>query len=293
MAKKETGNNLVDAHVWILYTVLAVTGLICASGKIALEERMLGIHFSSHQVFKGAEGTVAKPGVMALDFGKLIGVRNAADYDEAVIGLDLVNSWVWTAAHAPDIRGLIWKENAPQGDFLAGRSRYVRHFTVGFQRIFIGFDRVFPLFGLHHISHLQRWRRTEILDKYFSIDRHSFVVGAKGDNRNGLSADPGTLASNQGILGHVGAFLSSAIQEQRQDDVSEDQDRRTSRPKKLFIVLGFAISLGSLKLLFKVLDYVYLCAGFNIDMAVGGMVLALVLFVCGGFIVLSGFGMLP
>ena len=70
--------------------------------------------------------------------------------------------------------------------------------------------------------------------------------------------------------------------ENADEGINEDEDGSELRPKKLFVVAGFILSAFALALLFKTLNYVYLKPGFNVNVAFGGLVAALGLWLLGG-----------
>lgn len=73
--------------------------------------------------------------------------------------------------------------------------------------------------------------------------------------------------------------------------VNENQASRYLRPKKLPFVAGLVLCAFGLMLVFKVLNYVYLNTGFNVNMAVSGFFFGAILFWVGGWVMFSVLGM--
>ena len=80
-------------------------------------------------------------------------------------------------------------------------------------------------------------------------------------------------------------LIREAYQATSQGNINGEQPSRDFRPKKYFLAVGCILILGGFVLISKILDKVYLCTGFNVNMAVGGFFLAL-------FLVWIGFGII-
>ena len=156
------------------------------------------------------------------------------------------------------------------------------------------------------LDHIQ----AEILDYYLPGLRSSRIVEC--DDRKPLSPAvcPPTSQVNvfdvhkrlELLLGEVGVqgnlpsgkvdgFVRQASLDASDYGIYEDQASADFRPEKLFIVLGYIISVVSIKLLFKTLDNVYLNPPFNVNRSVAMFFLALALFLVGGFLVVHGIGL--
>lgn len=92
------------------------------------------------------------------------------------------------------------------------------------------------------------------------------------------------------IVGY--ALASQQALEGRESGGQQEQSGGYFSPKKLTVLVGFIIALGGFILLSKVLDKVYLCPGFNVNVAVGGFFLAAVLVWLGLGMVLHALGFL-
>lgn len=103
------------------------------------------------------------------------------------------------------------------------------------------------------------------------------------DRTNTVYPDIWSVGRIEGIAGHF--KLASHY-----NCINENQDSRNLGPKKLLFMGGFVLVALGLMLLFKVLNYVYLDAGFNVNMALGGFFLAAVIFWAGGCLILVSIG---
>jgi hypothetical protein len=139
------------------------------------------------------------------------------------------------------------------------------------------------------------WNWTKILNLHTKGERSSFG-GRYGANlprirhlmlqelnSNSIYADVWSVRGVEGVASHL--QLKSGNK-----GIQKDQSCGHLRPKNLFLALSAALIIGSLYLLSKTLDYVYLKRGFNVNLAVVLFFLALGLFLCGGWLLGLGVG---
>ena len=114
------------------------------------------------------------------------------------------------------------------------------------------------------------------------INRIKFPIIASFTTNHIYSVYPNirTIRCVESILGN----LHLAIGE---EGVSENEGGGYFGPKDLFLACGFILSSFGFMLPFKIIDYVYLDLGFNVNVAVGGFFLALAIFMAGGFLFVS------
>jgi hypothetical protein len=94
------------------------------------------------------------------------------------------------------------------------------------------------------------------------------------------------LISHEKVLGFIQRSTGQISLPDSDKSISKHQPGSNLYPEKLPIAGGLILCALGITLLFKVLNYVYLDTGFNVNMAVGGCFLALAIFVVGGLLVL-------
>jgi len=146
---------------------------------------------------------------------------------------------------------------------------------------------IFPKYYSSDRNLVNRWR-LPIVDKV-EIGSEQLILGK---SRINYRPDIWPLVANE-IIPRLGYGVASQTTLPTSESSSyKEQSGGDLSPKKLFIVMGFVVGLGGLVLLFKVLNKVYLSAGFDVNMAVGGFLLAGLLVVLGMLIVLRSVGLL-
>ena len=121
-------------------------------------------------------------------------------------------------------------------------------------------------------------------------DSLEFPVSMKFNHRTRFTFR-GFARGDKGIYRDIGSFFIGAVNEQGKSDIDKQQKGRYFRPKQLFFIVGCAVFLSGCVLLSKVLNKVYLDAGFNVNMAFGGFVAAAVMFWFGGWIIVHTLGL--
>jgi hypothetical protein len=105
-----------------------------------------------------------------------------------------------------------------------------------------------------------------------------------------IEAHNGTLRDGKLFFAGLRNVSSEVSHPEGQSGIHEDQHGGYLRPKKYLIAVGCALVLGGFVLVSKVLDKVYLDPRFNVNMAVGGFCIAMILFLAGGWIVFAVLG---
>jgi hypothetical protein len=152
-----------------------------------------------------------------------------------------------------------------------------------------------PPFRLLGYEHVRRWSLASI--RHPSVEEEGHVKLWLQRQLNIVSVDPWTLIENHGftrrlstVLGSIGGSLSGTPLPESKPSVDEDKPGGYFSPKKLLVIAGIGISICGFVLVFKVLDKVYLCSGFNVNVAFCGFFVAMFITLVGMYLVFRGFG---
>jgi hypothetical protein len=299
------GNNLVDAHVLFTLFWVAVTGLlsVCAFSEITPKELSVKLLY-----WDGVETAKAESCVMDGGFDsrlmELVNVSHAPHY-RIVGGLTALDGVPFPRLNDPTY--FLGKHREPIASAVAMCERSVRTPDLSFGELardvglfFCGGRAIAEHHQCMKLSDMQRRRLPVVLedDRIRRID-DSIVINDQGRVRLARWSYPGSLTNNQGLLcglrrafcGFTGTVRGTPLP--TSENSSQEQEGGSySGPQKLFVLVGLIIALGGLVFLFKVLDYVYLKPGFNVDVAFGGLLLAAFIFWFGGWIVFHSLGLL-
>ena len=150
----------------------------------------------------------------------------------------------------------------------------------------------------HLAVEIQSWRPATVSDGY-SQDRP--IVGSEwwigsGErnwpNPSSLFILKNVLSGNGGEFSGIGRFLVGAVHQYGYEGIGNDGPKRETRPKKLLLVVFFALIVFGLVLSSKILRKVYFDFTMNGNIAVLGMLFSATLII-GSLGVLNWFGLVP
>src|SRR5580658_4644435 len=171
----------------------------------------------------------------------------------------------------------IWVPVISRTLFLCSLGNEVGGFVPDYHENYVGVD-------------IRRNVVAEILDLHLIHHGRDFAVktercGLQSEARLTIQSNPWTGGLNELLLGGYRHASSEIALPEREPRIDEKQERRYFGPKEYLVAMGGAVLLGSVILLFKVLDEIYLNPRFNVNVAVSIFLFSLLLFVLGGWII--------